>query len=119
MKLTNWLFSKPSESGSGRSLNHDDIAAIGIDENMRLWIKPRHQTFPYIYREAMEVHWDPNRDYLYSPPPREWSYLRWFQQIVAAAKEHGCFLHITAETAWENVPNDLMIELSEWSTKSR
>ena len=52
----------------------------------------------------MEVHWDDHGRFLYSPSPREWSYPRWFQQIVAAVLgEYGCSLAITPQTQWTNI----------------
>jgi len=50
----------------------DLIEAVGIDESGSLWVKPATATFPYIYREAMEVHRDAERACLYSPKPRKW-----------------------------------------------
>jgi len=67
----------------------DEIEAVGIEGNGSLWVKPATSTFPFIYREAMEVHWDDERRCLYSPKPREWSYLRWFRQIRDAARDQG------------------------------
>ena len=65
----------------------------------RLLVRPKVCTFPYIYRAAMEVGWDPDNRALFSPKPREWSYLRWFQQIVAAAAdEYGVRLVVTPYT---------------------
>jgi hypothetical protein len=49
----------------------------------------------------------------YSPPPKEWSYLRWFQQIVAAVKgEYGRTLVITAATRWQNIDDSLNMTIS-------
>ena len=74
-------------------MDRDEIAEIVIDAAGQLHVVPASHAFPYIYREAMEVHWDPERHSLYSPPPREWSYSRWFQQILVAAREQGCELY--------------------------
>jgi hypothetical protein len=87
-------------------MEHDAIAEVGIDDQQRLYVLPGKQSFPYIYREAMEVHWDQERGYLYAPaPPR--SELKpeawWFQQILAAAHAQGCELRLTASTRWHNV----------------
>lgn len=49
----------------------DTIVAVGIDEDGSLWVRPATATFPYIYREAMGVHWDAGRRRLFSPKPRE------------------------------------------------
>ena len=56
-----------------------------------------------MYREAMEVHWDEDRQSLYAPPPREWSRARWLRQILDAAREQGCELMITDGTEWVGV----------------
>jgi hypothetical protein len=53
----------------------DNIIEVGIDRLERLYIKPKEERFTLIYRTATEVHWD-NKDYfLYSPKPKDWSYL--------------------------------------------
>jgi hypothetical protein len=89
----------------------DQIIEIGIDESERLYVMPQAKRFPYIYREAMEVQWDAVRSVLRSPRPREWSYLRWFQQIVCAAKEQGVRLEITQSTKWSNVSEVVRSEI--------
>jgi hypothetical protein len=89
----------------------DQIAEIGIDVGGSLYVKPRNERFLYIYREAMEVHWDVHNRRLYSPKPRDWSYFRWYRQILAAAKEQGTVLEITAETVWTDIPEPLRIEI--------
>jgi len=89
-------------------MESDDIAEIRIDGAGRLCVVPERADFAYIYRAAMEVHWDEQGKFLYSPPPKEWSYVQWFQQIIAAAKdEYGCFLSITPRTQWRSVKPDL------------
>jgi len=87
-------------------MEQDQIAIVEIDEIGRLHIMPASHKFPYIYREAMEVHWDPVLCSLHSPVPREWTYLKWFQQIVSAASEQGCKLTLTAATRWVNIPSE-------------
>jgi hypothetical protein len=37
----------------------DSIAEIAIDEVGRLCVRPSTASFPFTWREAMEVHWDP------------------------------------------------------------
>ena len=85
----------------------DTIEAIGIDQEGRLWVKPATTSFPYIYREAMEVHWDVERHCLYSPTPREWSYVAWFKQIICGAHYQGVDLKIGQTTLWSGVAPDL------------
>jgi hypothetical protein len=96
-------------------MNKDKIKEIGIDELERLYVAPQVETFPYVYREALEVHWDENHKYLYAPKPREWSRLDWFKQIISAAKFQGCILHICDKTAWVNISGELKTEIITWS----
>jgi hypothetical protein len=88
----------------------DAIAEVGIDEHERLFVRPSTATFPLIYREAVEIHWEPTRRYLYSPKPREWSYLQWFQHIIDTAS----ILYVTSSTIWTNIPDDLSSEMQHW-----
>jgi hypothetical protein len=89
----------------------DTIAEIGIDGNGGLYVKPSNKTFPYMYREALEVSWAVKHSRLYSPPPRKWSHLNWFQHICQAAKVQGCDLSITQDTDWSNISSDLREEI--------
>ena len=84
-------------------MRQDTIAAIEIDGAGQLHVVPSSQTFPYIYREAMGVNWDPVRLSLHSSKPREWSYSRWFKQILAAAHAQECDLRLSDTTQWLNV----------------
>lgn len=90
----------------------DTIAEIEIDESGRLLVKPKAKTFPLIYREAMEVHWESNGSFLFSPPPRKQNYLWWFLQIISAAEQQSCKLHISTETTWKNIPSELKNEIT-------
>src|SRR4051812_45591496 len=92
----------------------DSIAEVGIDEQERLYIRPDTATFPFIYREAVEVHWEPNRHHLHSPKPREWTYLQCFQHIISAAALQSYELRITPSTAWNNSPAELSAEIRRW-----
>jgi hypothetical protein len=91
----------------------DFIAAIGIDPDGRLFVKPVCSKFPLVYREAAEVHWDEKKDYLYSPVPREWSYEKWLEHIISVAKAQGVELVISKETQFHNLPPDLERTLKE------
>jgi hypothetical protein len=85
-------------------MQNENIAEIQIDSAGRLCVLPMSASFQHIYRAAKQVHWDDAGKYLYSPTPGEWSYVRWFQQILAAVKEeYGFVLTITPETRWRNV----------------
>jgi hypothetical protein len=92
-------------------MERDTIAELEIDTVGKLHVVPPTHAFPYIYREAMEVHWDTVRRSLYSPTPRAWSYSRWFQQIITAAREQGCELQLAASTKWLNIDPGLKSEL--------
>jgi hypothetical protein len=85
----------------------DVIEAVGVEDDGSLWVKPATATFPYIYREAMEIHWDAERLRLYSPTPREWSHVDWFKQIRNAARIQGVRLTLEQTTSWLNVDADL------------
>ena len=87
-------------------LNHiksDAISRVEIDAEKRLRVYPASTEFLYIYREAMEVHWDQEGRFLYSPPPRKWTYADWFAHILKAALEQSVALHLRADTEWVNV----------------
>ena len=75
----------------------DSVEAVGIGEAGSLWVKPAAATIPLIYREAMEVHWDPTRLRLYSPKPRKWSCRR-----PARAERH--FLGAAFRAPWRDLP---------------
>lgn len=93
-------------------MKEDLIAEIGIDVTGRLYVRPSACKLPAIYRSAMEVHWDPEREVLYSPKPREWDYPTWFKQILlAAAYEYGIVLKVRQSTAWVNVAVALREEM--------
>ncbi len=93
----------------------DDVLEIGIDDQERLYLKPEKEKFTLIYRSATEVHWDNNGAFLYSPKPREWSYLDWYKHIVSVAlDEYGCKLKLTSKTNWQNIPVDLKDEIVEF-----
>jgi hypothetical protein len=95
-----------------QSPKEDEIAEIGIDQAGRLYVQPAKQTFPYVYRAAMEVHWDQARGVLFSPKPREWSYRQWFRQILdAVTDEYGVHLRIGVGTTWTNVPDLLRTQI--------
>lgn len=89
----------------------DQVTEIGIDEQERLYIIPASVKFPYIYREAMEVNWDEERGCLYSPKPKEWSYVKWYKQIISALHQQDCNLLISNKTTWINIPEQLKVEI--------
>jgi hypothetical protein len=92
----------------------DEIKQIKIDESGRFCIWPAKEKFEFIWRSATEVHWDTEGMFLYSPKPREWSYLNWFSQIIGAVKsEYGIKLLLSNKTLWINIPEDLKNQIKE------
>lgn len=85
-------------------MDRDSIRELGIDSEGRLYLVPESRKFPYIYREAMEVHWDSELGRLYGAKPRKWNYQQWYTQILSAAKEQSCILFLSENTTWVNVP---------------
>jgi len=92
-------------------MEQDEIATIEIDADGQLHVVPASRSFPLVYREAMEVHWDGERRSLHSPRPRDWSYSRWFHQILASACEQGVSLYLSANTKWLNIEPSVKTEL--------
>jgi hypothetical protein len=95
-------------------MEKDEILEIAIDQEERLLVKPKSNSFPYMYREAMEVHWDNEGKFLYSPKPKQWRYLDWYIQIIKAAKEQTCLLTITDNTEWVNIPEELKNDIIDY-----
>jgi len=91
-------------------MDRDAIADIGIDEKGRLYVAPQTKTFPFIYREALEVNWDDKGHYLHAPPPPRAQLatpIWWFKQIISAARVQGCELCIEPHTKWHNITPQL------------
>lgn len=92
----------------------DEISEIGIDEKEGLYIKPKNEQFPLIYRTATEVNWDEKGLVLYSPKPRDWSYYDWYTHIISVTdKECNCKLILTARTTWTNIDAQLKKQIIE------
>lgn len=85
------------------------IAEVYIDEHHKLCVRPEPpHDFTHVYRAAMEVHWDREQGCLYGPVPREWTYTRWYEQIVAAVlDEYGVQLIPTESTGFRNLPPEV------------
>jgi hypothetical protein len=96
-------------------LSQDNISTIFIDKNGRLCIKPATKEFTLIYRSATEVHWDNKERFLYSPKPRELTYLDWYKHIISVISiECDCKLTIITDTKWIGVPNDLKNDILDF-----
>lgn len=94
----------------------DSISEISIDDEERLRVYPRSTTYDHIYRSATEVRWDTQEKYLYSPKPREWSYLDWYAQIVKAVKsEYGNILIIDDKTQWKRISEETKSQIISWA----
>jgi hypothetical protein len=92
----------------------DNIVKVEIDSLDRLCIYPEKEKFTLIWRSATEVHWDDKGLFLYSPKPREWSYLDWYRQITSViSTEYNCQLLITGDTIWINISNNLQKQILE------
>ncbi|WP_202845213.1 hypothetical protein [Luteimonas sp. SJ-9] len=94
-------------------MKSDLVAAVQIDGHGRLHIAPAAQSFPFAYREAMGIAWDPDRNSSSTPPPREWSYGRWFQQVQSMAAAQGTRLLLGPGTRWLNAPASMKLEVLE------
>ncbi len=95
-------------------MEKDKILSIEIDNAGKLHIKSEFTKFTLIYRTATEVHWNPEKQTLYSPKPRDWTYLEWFEHIIKVAKEEcSCELNVTEQTEWINIPNELKKEITK------
>ena len=89
-----------------------EIVEVGIDAQERLYVTPSTFSFDHICRAAMEVNWDKDKKRLFSAKPRDWTYHKWFDQIVAAvADEYGVHLIVTPKTSWSNVPAQLKSDI--------
>lgn len=96
-------------------MTNDNILKIWIDNDGRLCIQPAKEKFTMVYRSAAEVHWDNTSDFLFSPRPREWSYLDWYKHIVSLViVDYNCRLLITNETDWLSVPAELKENILEF-----
>jgi hypothetical protein len=86
----------------------EQIAEIGIEDSGSLFVTPAAHIFSQIHLAAMQVSWDGAKSRLVSPPPEQWPYPRWFEQIVGAvALEYKVLLRIGPSTIWSDVPADV------------
>ncbi len=100
-------------------MTQDDIIEIGIDKSDRLYIKPKTEKFSMIYRSAAEVHWDSVGLFLYSPKPRDWSYLDWYKHMTSLIKtDCNCQLTLSENTIWVNIDESLKNEIQMTEQKT-
>jgi Integron Cassette Protein Hfx_Cass5 len=95
----------------------DVIAEVGIGSHGGLFVRPATRTFPLVYREAMEVGWNRESGVLFGPAPREWDHARWFEQIVAAAREQNVELRLAPTTIWTRVPQATRDRIEAWDRR--
>ena len=89
-------------------MKKDRIKEVGINEDKQLYIVPENAKFQMIYRTATEVHWNQEKEFLYSPKPREWNYFQWYKHIIEVIRNEASYnLLLTDDTKWENVPEEL------------
>lgn len=99
-------------------MTEDKIVSVIINEEGQLHIVPESLSFPMIYRSASEVHWNNSTKSLYSPKPREWNYLDWYQHIIGIAEgDNYCKLLITSDTEWVNIPTELKKEIENFASR--
>lgn len=99
------------KANAGELMKADDIKEISIDDSGRLCIFPKKERFTMNFTLAKEVNWDNNQLFLYSPKPREWSYLEWFRHMMNVATACNVTLVLTNNTIWTNIPTSLKDEL--------
>lgn len=104
----------PFKSKSRRAQVTDiDIEQVEIDHQGRLCVTPASGDFEMVYREAMEVYWDREGRFLFSPTPRDMTCPDWFRQIVLAVEyQYGVRLRKTGRTRWVDIPEPLRAEMS-------
>ena len=98
-----------------------EINEVRISEDGKLFIKPTSnpsKVFKFVYRAAMEVYWDEDTQCFYTPKPREWTYLDWYKQVLAAVvSEMGVQLSITENTDWKNIPVKVQQEIEQYDNE--
>lgn len=97
----------------------DNIKAISIDDEGKLRIYPSSTTYDNIHKSVAEVHWDAEDKFLYSPSPRDSSYLQWFIYIVFMINSKcGNLLIIDGKTEWMGFPEETKNQITLWAEKS-
>lgn len=95
-----------------------EVSEIKINEAGELLVKPAinpDRVCRFVYRAAMEVDWHEESQSFICPKPREWSYLDWYKQVVAAVvTELGISLRVTSSTTWVNISPQLQEQVSSY-----
>jgi hypothetical protein len=86
----------------------DRIAEVGIDGELKLFVRPARTSFARIHRAKRKIRWNEARRRLLGPAPAEWSYVEGFGEILAAAAdEYRVRLRLTPATIWSNISDEL------------
>lgn len=101
----------------GVQMEQTEIAEIAIDDTGKLNVTPRlppGRTLELIYRAAMGVRWNADRQCLLPVEVISWNHVQWFGQIVAAvADEYGMRLILAASTRWRDVPAEVRTRIED------
>ncbi|OUS12939.1 hypothetical protein A9Q89_04560 [Gammaproteobacteria bacterium 53_120_T64] len=75
--------------------------------------KPSYQ---HVYRAAAGVYWDNEIYGFKSTEPKDFSYPKWFQQIIEVVKsEMGIQLQLANTVSWVNVPEEVKNAITQSS----
>lgn len=96
----------------GITMKVDIIKETGINELGELYVTPENETFPYIYREALELNWCEHTRSLKAPKPRKWLYEDWFKQILKGAAEQGIKLIFDENSKFVGIDSTLRESLT-------
>ena len=110
-------FPLPTHSGHHRKctsrmdMEHIEVSKIEILGSGELSVTPSvnwNNMFQSIYRAASGVAWNEATNSFVTPKPKEWSYIDWYENLVASVvSEMGINLKIAPNTEWINVPNNV------------
>lgn len=99
-------------------MTDENIEEIAIDASGGLIVRPERSSFSDLYQAgAFGFRWDDATAALASPKPKEWSYLNWFEHMLAViANNYGTALKTAYSTKWTSVPAGVREELEAFST---
>lgn len=111
-----WPFKRKATRTSAANI---EVRLIEIDLKGRLCVTPASNDFEMVYREAMEVRWDRDGRFLFSPVPKEMTYTQWFRQIALAVDyQFGMKLRVTGRTQWLSISEPVRAEMSAISLET-
>ena len=99
-------------------MKEEIVSVVEILDSGELFLKLQSNGDPlyqYIYREVAAVYWDNDRKgFKSSESPREWTYAKWYDHIVAIAKSGVAVeLTLSPSTQWINVPEEIKSQISK------